>query len=193
MAPSFELNVMPGSKLQLLILHPAGALPPISVCAQPMAYPRVHASASSSASSTEASGWELINAADASPLPGLAKLAQPVTQQALRHLPLLEAAFSEPAGLCLPVETATERTAVCLKISLVGQIVAPSVTKGCAVAQLKTNLQPVPEHCRCVTVRIRCAHRRPMQSYAHDAQCPVCLIPCAQPHAKAASGDVRRR
>ena len=142
---AFELSVMPGSRLQLLVLHPAGSPPPISVCMQPMAYPQACVGTNVAEASDTASEWEFV---DASPLPGVAKLAQPLTQQALRHLPLLEPAFCEPAGLCLPVETSAERSAVCLKISLAGQIVAPSVTKGCAVAQLQTNLQPVPEHCR---------------------------------------------
>jgi hypothetical protein len=32
--------------------------------------------------------------------------------------------------------------------SLLGQLVAPSVTKGCAVAKLESDLAPVPEDCR---------------------------------------------
>ena len=40
------------------------------------------------------------------------------------------------------------RAAACLAISLKGQLVAPPVTKGVAVATLETTLEPVPEHCR---------------------------------------------
>ena len=77
-----------------------------------------------------------------------AKLALKPTQQALRHLPLLEPAYHPAGTVAMPEVCTAKRALVTLRTSLLGQLVAPSVTKGCAVAQLESGLAPVPEDCR---------------------------------------------
>ena len=77
-----------------------------------------------------------------------AKLALKPTQQALRHLPLLEPAYHLAGTVAMPEVCAAKRKLVTLRTSILGQLVAPSVTKGCAVAKLESDLAPVPEDCR---------------------------------------------
>ena len=77
-----------------------------------------------------------------------AKLSATETQHALKHLPMLEPAYHRAGSVHLPPLTEKHRQLACLRTSLIGQLVAPSVTKGCAVATLETQLAPVPEDCR---------------------------------------------
>ena len=83
----FEVSLMPGSTLELLLMHPSGAPPPLAICGLALGYPP--AAAAATPPSTADGGWELVSAPEgggggggAAALPGLAKLSQPLTQQA---------------------------------------------------------------------------------------------------------------
>ena len=142
---AFTLEVLPTAKLCLSIDHPAGRPPELTIGGHALPWP---------AAAPATPEWEMVTHSDASAPPPAAalsvleKLRTPATAQALRHLPLLEPAYAPPKSTSYPDETAAARAAACLAISLKGQLVAPSVTKGVAVATLETKLEPVPEHCR---------------------------------------------
>ena len=158
-APAYTLAVLPGDKLELSLLHAAGQNPSLSICGTLLAWPAEARTATAAEGPLEMTdGWEMVDDSDVAPVcqnsvtpdvsATLARLEDPATARALRHLPLLEPAYMPVGRVVHPVESALERRAATLGISLAGQVVAPSVTKGCAVASLTTSLQPVPETCR---------------------------------------------
>merc|ERR1719399_1567482 len=144
-AAAADEAALPPPKLCLSIDHPAGRPPELTIGGHALPWP---------AAAPATPEWEMVTHSDASAPPPAAalsvleKLRTPATAQALRHLPLLEPANAPPKSTSYPDETAAARAAACLAISLKGQLVAPSVTKGVAVATLETKLEPVPEHCR---------------------------------------------
>jgi len=57
--PGYDLNVLPGSMLQLLVLHPSGALPPITISGAAVEYPPAVASPAAAAGSADTKKEEL--------------------------------------------------------------------------------------------------------------------------------------
>eukprot|EP00300_Choanocystis_sp_HF-7_P021130 c20740_g1_i3.p1 GENE.c20740_g1_i3~~c20740_g1_i3.p1 ORF type:complete len:1032 (+),score=293.00 c20740_g1_i3:48-3143(+) len=62
--------------------------------------------------------------------------------QALRHLQILEPEYT--TNTAYPNETALVRDQVKTRVSIEGKVVAPSVTKACALAKLSVPIDPVP-------------------------------------------------
>uniref|UniRef100_A0A7S2N096 Uncharacterized protein n=1 Tax=Helicotheca tamesis TaxID=374047 RepID=A0A7S2N096_9STRA len=142
MSPSPCLRVYPGQKLRLVLLHPSDSTPQLKLQAGDEHYVGV-------IPCKQADGWEIVSPISPQVTQKL-PLCHPNGLRALRHLPMLEPAYAKPGSVHHPPSTATDRTAVTLKTSILGQIVAPSVTKSIAVVELDSNkhLEPVPEHRR---------------------------------------------
>jgi len=124
-----------------------------------------------------------------------AKLALKPTQQALRHLPLLEPAYHLAGTVAMPEVCAAKRTLVTLRTSLLGQLVAPSVTKGCAVAKLESDLAPVPEDCRPKPSALRAAFSAYRLTFdeAHKARAALDQQQQQQQQQQASNGGAKWR
>mmetsp|Transcript_22098 Transcript_22098/g.33738 ORF Transcript_22098/g.33738 Transcript_22098/m.33738 type:complete len:1151 (-) Transcript_22098:252-3704(-) len=151
--PPFTVSVLPGQHVRLLLLHSSGKRPLITIGSATLPV--------ASRVANNSSGDEVMVIGDdddwvdiGERLPNLsstslfAKLSNKRALHAMKHLSMLEPAYFATGSVNHPVETASERHFATLHTSIFGQIVSPSVTKGCAVAQLEMNVEPVPEHCR---------------------------------------------
>jgi len=169
-------SILPGSKLQLSLLHSSGQRPQLTLAGIPLQWPHQNLSPSASGgmqpsatpspatASPAPPGWHLVDlptppSGPNSPPPSASvssaaeaalssRLERREVRAALLHLPILEPAFAREGSVHWPQASAAARGAVALAISLSGQVAAPSVTKAVAVAELSSTLQPVPEHCR---------------------------------------------
>eukprot|EP00814_Leptocylindrus_danicus_P000319 CAMPEP_0116030648 /NCGR_PEP_ID=MMETSP0321-20121206/16985_1 /TAXON_ID=163516 /ORGANISM="Leptocylindrus danicus var. danicus, Strain B650" /LENGTH=1039 /DNA_ID=CAMNT_0003505505 /DNA_START=57 /DNA_END=3172 /DNA_ORIENTATION=+ len=169
----FTVSVLPGQHVRLLLLHSSGKRPLITIGSVTLPV--------TSEVANNSSGDEVMEICDdddwvdiGERLPELrssslfAKLSNKRALHAMKHLPMLEPAYFATGSVNHPVETASERHFATLHTSIFGQIVSPSVTKGCAVAQLEMDIQPVPEHCRPVPSNIASvfsSHRSKRESY----------------------------
>eukprot|EP00816_Leptocylindrus_hargravesii_P012308 CAMPEP_0196807184 /NCGR_PEP_ID=MMETSP1362-20130617/7137_1 /TAXON_ID=163516 /ORGANISM="Leptocylindrus danicus, Strain CCMP1856" /LENGTH=1124 /DNA_ID=CAMNT_0042180983 /DNA_START=109 /DNA_END=3483 /DNA_ORIENTATION=+ len=139
---SFSVSVYPGQHVRMLLLHSSWQTPIVTIGSILLS---VNSEVGDSLS--DDGEWvDLANAFISTSL--LAKLSNKRALQAMKHLPMLEPAYFAAGSVNHPIETALERHSATLHTSIFGQIVSPSVTKGCAVAQLEMNVEPVPEHCR---------------------------------------------
>ena len=176
MCPTPCLRVYPGQKLRLVLLHPSTSLPQLKLQAGDES-----SNFAMIPCKRQTDGWEIVSPPPSSTeVTGKVPLCHPNALRALRHLPMLEPAYARPGSVHHPPSTAVDRTAVTLKTSILGQIVAPSVTKSIAVVELDSNnhIEPVPEHRRPEPVSFKEMYPEYFQFYEEKNRASRLFGPC---------------
>eukprot|EP00301_Raphidiophrys_heterophryoidea_P001438 c10692_g1_i1.p1 GENE.c10692_g1_i1~~c10692_g1_i1.p1 ORF type:complete len:1081 (+),score=243.69 c10692_g1_i1:97-3339(+) len=132
----YHITVTPGSRIELSISHPHnGRSLEITIQQTPVNLDLEEITTINTTTNDSSSRTVTKNS----------KLSSPITRKSLKHLLVLEPAYT--ANTLYPITSEAKRLQASLGISLAGQVVAPSVTKGCAVATLSNHIVPVPAHC----------------------------------------------
>ena len=128
---SFTVSILPGQHVRLLLLHSSGETPLITIGLNTVSVTSEVCNLSGGDDEWVDIGEMPLGAVSRSLL---SKLSNKRVLRAMKHLLMLEPAYFPAGSVNHPIETASERHSATLHTSILGQIVSPSVTKGCAVS-----------------------------------------------------------
>lgn len=128
---SFTVSILPDQRVRLLLLHSSGETPLITIGLNTVSVTSEVCNLSGGDDEWVDIGEMPLGAVSRSLL---SKLSNKRVLRAMKHLLMLEPAYFPAGSVNHPIETASERHSATLHTSILGQIVSPSVTKGCAVS-----------------------------------------------------------